>query len=431
MCEEWRNRSASDDIIGDIYDGQVWREFSTFRSHENSWCLALNVDWFQPFSHVTDSVGVIYLCILNLPRSEIYKRENMLLVSIIPGPHEPSQNINSYLTPLVLELQQFYQGVSITSISSNGFKVITLRMALIGVFCDLPASRKFCGFSSFNALHGCNKCLKRFPTNSFGEKPDYSGYNTSEWAARDLDLHKKLSLEHLNASTKSRQKSIEKDHGLKYSTLIDLPYFNPIRFMVIDPMHNLFLGTSKHCMEVYSGILSVLNPHLPSASVILCFGKISVSLLIFPRTLLAIYWILSYVAVPHVTLLMTFVPSLPLFCPQITFLFLSFSLFLLKDRSRRSRLGFIISRRLILMPLTHFCWTLILVLFFSQMMLTLFGHLLRVQSSLVSLSLHLWFVLEIISSLSGSIQEFGTSLIRCAPLGGVIVNLSHPCFLLT
>ena len=125
-------------------------------------------------------------------------------------------------------------------------------MALIGVFCDLPASRKVCGFSSFNALHGCNKCLKTFPTNSFGEKPDYSGYNTSEWAARDLDLHKKLSLEHLNASTKSRQKSIEKDHDLKYSTLIDLPYFNPIRFTVIDPMHNLFLGTSKHCMEVWT-----------------------------------------------------------------------------------------------------------------------------------------------------------------------------------
>ena len=57
LCEEWRNRSASDDIIGDIYNGQVWREFSTFLSHENSWCLALNVDWFQPFSHVTDSMS--------------------------------------------------------------------------------------------------------------------------------------------------------------------------------------------------------------------------------------------------------------------------------------------------------------------------------------------------------------------------------------
>ena len=35
------------------------------------------------------AVGAIYLCILNLPQSERYKRENMLLVGIIPGPHEP------------------------------------------------------------------------------------------------------------------------------------------------------------------------------------------------------------------------------------------------------------------------------------------------------------------------------------------------------
>ena len=52
-------------------------------------------------------------------------------------------------------------------------------------------------------------------------------------------------------------------------------------------------------------------------------------------------------------------------------------------------------------------------LFFSQMMLTLIGHLLREQSSFLSLSLHLWFILSIVSSLSGSIQVFGTSLV-CA-----------------
>ena len=49
----------------------------------------------------------MYLCILNLPCSERYTRENMLLVGIIPGPHEPHLNINLYLAPLVLELQQF------------------------------------------------------------------------------------------------------------------------------------------------------------------------------------------------------------------------------------------------------------------------------------------------------------------------------------
>ena len=94
-CELWRQRPSNPDFLSDIYDGKVWKDFDVFLSQEFSWCLALNVDWFQPYTHVTDSVGVLYLVILNLPRDERYKFENMLLVGIIPGPHEPSLNINS------------------------------------------------------------------------------------------------------------------------------------------------------------------------------------------------------------------------------------------------------------------------------------------------------------------------------------------------
>ena len=95
-CEQWRNRVSLPDYVADIYDGEVWNSFQDFLSQQNSWCLSMNVDWFQPFSHVADSIGAIYLVILNLPRQERYKKENMLLAGIIPGPKEPSLNINSY-----------------------------------------------------------------------------------------------------------------------------------------------------------------------------------------------------------------------------------------------------------------------------------------------------------------------------------------------
>ena len=162
-----------------MYDGEVWKQFESFVSQPYSWCLALNVDWFQPFTHVCDSVGALYLVILNLPRDDRYKKENMILA----GPHEPSLNINSYLTPLVMELQVFYTGVEVACISVDGKSIQsnTIRLALAGVFCDIPASRKVCGFVSFNALHGCNRCLKSFPISSFGEKPNYSGYNKESW----------------------------------------------------------------------------------------------------------------------------------------------------------------------------------------------------------------------------------------------------------
>ena len=102
MCEKWRCRNIPHGILADIYDGRVWKEFmvvngTPFLSEKFNFALSLNVDWFQPFKHVSNSIGVIYLSILNLPRTERYKPENIILCGIIPGPVEPKETINSYL----------------------------------------------------------------------------------------------------------------------------------------------------------------------------------------------------------------------------------------------------------------------------------------------------------------------------------------------
>ena len=48
------------------------------------------------------------------------------------------------------------------------------------------------------------------------------------------------------------------ESGVRYSVLLELPYFDPIRFHVIDPMHNLLLGTAKRMMVTWTeaGLLS-------------------------------------------------------------------------------------------------------------------------------------------------------------------------------
>ena len=38
---------------------------------------------------------------------------------------------------------------------------------------------------------------------------------------------------------------MESELGCRYSVLLQLPYFDPIRMLQLDPMHNLYLGTSK------------------------------------------------------------------------------------------------------------------------------------------------------------------------------------------
>ena len=44
---------------------------------------------------------------------------------------------------------------------------------------------------------------------------------------------------------------MEKEYGCRYSVLLKLPYFDPVMMCVIDPMHNLLLGTAKHMLSVW------------------------------------------------------------------------------------------------------------------------------------------------------------------------------------
>lgn len=69
----------------------------------------LNVDWFRPHKHSPGSVGVLYLVLLNLPRHERYKLENIIVVGILPGPSEPKLTANTFLEPPVRELQTFWE----------------------------------------------------------------------------------------------------------------------------------------------------------------------------------------------------------------------------------------------------------------------------------------------------------------------------------
>lgn len=112
----------------------------------------MNVDWFEPYEHGVYSVGAIYLTIQNLPRDQHYKPENILLVGVIPGPKEPKLTINSYITPLILEFREAWErGLQV--IMKNNVSVC-VKLALSCITCDIPASRKVCGYLSHNAALG-------------------------------------------------------------------------------------------------------------------------------------------------------------------------------------------------------------------------------------------------------------------------------------
>lgn len=146
----------------------------------------MNIDWFEPFEHVTYSVGVIYLAVLNLPWSIRYKRENVILVGIIPGPFESHLSINTYLSPLVTELVQLWEGLKF---QVYGYAVQqSVRAVLLMVGCDLPAARKVCGFPSHSATSGCSRCFCSF-SRGFGNN-DYSNFEWDSWELRTNERHR-------------------------------------------------------------------------------------------------------------------------------------------------------------------------------------------------------------------------------------------------
>ena len=149
----------------------------------------------------------------------------------------------------MLELNQAWTyGFSLPTYYQN---IVNIKLALACISCDVPATRKVCGFLGHNASFGCNKCLKKFHS-SFGERTDYSGFDRENWTMRTVEQHRKQ-LDHI-ATKCTKTTSIQEEqskYGVKYSVLLSLPYLDPIRFIAIDVMHNLFLGTGKHMMDVW------------------------------------------------------------------------------------------------------------------------------------------------------------------------------------
>lgn len=263
--EHWREHPANSSrgLLGDIYDGQVWNNLqhisgTPYLSMPGNLCLAMNIDWFNPYKDAPYSVGAVYLVVLNLPRNERYKLRNVILAGVIPGPNEPTGVINSFLNPLVTDLLVLYEGVTFRKPSSH-LGMTTVRAVLTCITCDLPATRKACGFANFNSLRGCSKCVKEFPTGRFGEKPDYSGYDYHNWEAREATTQKMKGEAFKNAPTATAQKEILRSYGAKYTVLSKLPSFDVIKYHVIDPMHNIFLGIAKHTTKVWkeTGLLLV------------------------------------------------------------------------------------------------------------------------------------------------------------------------------
>lgn len=243
----------------DIWDGRIlktftWADGQLFAGKKNNgegrYVFALNMDGFNPFMNkhggTSASCGAIYMVCLNLPPHLRTRVENMFLVSIIPGPHHPSLvQINELLRPLVDDLITFwYKGVYYSR-THNYSRGRLVRCALVPLICDLPAARQMMAFASHSSKHFCCYCGL--------ESSDIDNVNMGSWP-KGVDTREEwvAIAEQWKASSLSARKALFEQHGIRYSELLRLPYWDPTRFVVIDSMHAIFLTDLRHhCRDLW------------------------------------------------------------------------------------------------------------------------------------------------------------------------------------
>ena len=250
--------------MSDIFHGDILRNFRApakgneaplFKDggDEGRYVFTLCVDFFNPYTMKQAgkkrSVGLISMVCLNLPPDLRYKPENMYLAGVVPGPREPLlDEINHYLRPLVSDLCDSWEPgfyFSHTFQFPTGRRVVC---ALIALVCDLPGARKAACLAASSHEHFCSVC------HCCRNKEGYGDTDVSSWKRRTNDECRAFAEAFKDAETELKAQSFLDMSGVRWSELLRLPYFDPTRFIVVDAMHNLFLGLIKTHITQILGI---------------------------------------------------------------------------------------------------------------------------------------------------------------------------------
>ena len=116
------------------------------------------------------------------------------------------------------------------------------------MFCiGHPCRKKTLGI--FSAKGGCSHCGKVFP-GGFGEKRNYGGFqDRDQWPKRTSQEHRRHAYRVKNCVSESAAEKRASELGYRYTLLFELPYYASVEMCILDPMHNLFLGTAKRSSQ--------------------------------------------------------------------------------------------------------------------------------------------------------------------------------------
>lgn len=256
------------DFQNDIWDGSVLRNLKDSDGNPfivkggnkglatARYVFAFCWDGFNPLGNREAGKKIsscaMYMICLNLPIDERYKRENIYLVAIIPGPNEPSrEQINHFAAPLIDDFQEFWRPGYFLERTANHPLGRSVMGAIVPLVADLLAIRQIAGYASHSSLYICSFCWTTM---------DFMDDLSQPLVKRCPKEHRRLAAQWDKAVNEEDRAALFEKYGIRHSEFLRLPYWNPVEFLAIDSMHAFLLGNLKrHCRGIWGFDVSLVD----------------------------------------------------------------------------------------------------------------------------------------------------------------------------
>lgn len=168
------------------------------------------------------------------------------------SPNEPScDQLNFFLDPLIDNIvESWTQGIQF--LHTILYTEWVTRSAMACIICDLPAAQKTAQLAAATSYFYYSAC-HCFHLNTLGR----TDVHHPDWAFRDKDtLHQHAEL-YIEACSSAEHHWLFIKYGVQWSSLWQLPYWDPPWQLVVDVMHCLLEGLAQAHFREYLGFTMV------------------------------------------------------------------------------------------------------------------------------------------------------------------------------
>lgn len=142
-------------VLADITDGDRYKQIEK-QEHGRFLTLTLNVDGVQVAKSSNKSLWMFTLVLNELPRTERFKQQNLILAAVASCDRKPSRlQMQVILQTLVYQLKHLEDGLSI---EFDQHHEEVFRIFLISCCCDKPAQSLVQNLNEPTGPYGCGRC---------------------------------------------------------------------------------------------------------------------------------------------------------------------------------------------------------------------------------------------------------------------------------